>query len=247
MRPFLDKCRSAWKLKNPAEFRAQSPAGKQSWKKEVMLSAKGFVRQKLKNETMWKRTYEKQKRGGRAITRADLKKGVVLTPGRKRIKNTTAFDICLYIDISGSMSDMLDSVFKSAYSIVDELLKNFGGIKEVDKKNIKTRVFVFDTQMSEISYGKSHGVGGSTYEFDKLIHDIHKNGTDALVNIIITDGEFSSIDVNKVANEIKDLPGMFELVTNSPQGTFDKVVHKVTQLCNKPQLHVVYVDSFDNP
>lgn len=244
---FLEKCKAAAKRKRPSDLHANTHKGNTAWNKEVTLHAKKYVQKKIKTNPIWRRTYDREKRGSMAITPEQLRRGVVIPAGRKRIKNKQTFDLSVYIDVSGSMDHCITQVFKTAYTILDDLIHNFSKIKEIDKDNINTRMFVFDTQMKEIDYGKTYPAGGGTYSFSNLINDMKKNGSSALVNIIITDGDFSEVKPQEVANAIKELPGCVELVTSNIEGRFDSCEHRVRQTCGEGKFHVMYTDSEFTP
>ena len=123
------------------------------------------------------------------------------------------------------MSPMIDSVFDTAYSILDNLKKSFGAEQNVDRNKIKMKVFVFDTSMKEIKYGQKVPANGGNYDFDLLFEDILKRESDAFVNIVITDGQFN-IPVSKIVN----------LMTNKMNGLFINVVNNDY---NKEQLNEI--------
>lgn len=221
---FINKCKASEKMKPNGLILASTLKGSASWNKEVINMSKQFVNQKLKSLKEYKRSYNRIRRGERAFTSADMGKRILI-PGREEIKNKIGFDVAVYIDVSGSMSPMIDSVFDTAYSILDNLKKSFGAEQNVDRNKIKMKVFVFDTSMKEIKYGQKVPANGGNYDFDLLFEDILKRESDAFVNIVITDGQFN-IPVSKIVN----------LMTNKMNGLFINVVNNDY---NKEQLNEI--------
>ena len=240
LKDFLDKCKSSYKLKQEG-LAMNSMRGSSSWKKEVPLIARHFVKQKLRSRKQYRNTYNRIRRGERAFTDADLRNGRIIQQGREEIKNKIGFDISVFIDVSGSMHDFLSSVFTAAYSMMDSLKRDFGTEKNVDSKKINLRSFIFDTQMKEIPYGKKSGSGGSTYDFDNLMVDVMKNGAASFVNFIFTDGFFSNIPVDKLVKSFEKMEGLTILVVNNKDSkpTFDKL-QKLCETQAHSKFKVVY-------
>ena len=69
-----------------------SMRGSSSWKKEVPLIAKHFVKQKLRSRKEYRNTYNRIRRGERAFTDADLRNGRIIQQGREEIKNKYMID-----------------------------------------------------------------------------------------------------------------------------------------------------------
>ena len=244
LKDFLDKCKSSYKLKQEG-LAMNSMRGSGSWKKEVPLIARHFVKQKLRSRKQYRNTYNRIRRGERAFTDADLRNGRIIQQGREEIKNKIGFDISVFIDVSGSMEHFLNDVCTSAYSMMDSLKKDFGAEKNVDAKKINLRSFIFDTQMKEIPYGKIvKNSGGGTYDFDDLMVDVMKKGAAAFVNFIFTDGYFSNIPVDKLVKSFEKMEGLTILIVNNKDSkpTFDRL----QKLCEKQaqsKFKVVYVDA----
>ena len=133
LKDFLDKCKSSYKLKQEG-LAMNSMRGSSSWKKEVPLMARHFVKRKLRSRKEYRNTYNRIRRGERAFTDADLRNGRIIQQGREEIKNKIGFDISVFIDISGSMEKFLKDVCTSAYSMMDSLKRDFGAEKNVDVK-----------------------------------------------------------------------------------------------------------------
>lgn len=222
---FVKKCNSSKKLKDGGLMMSSNLKGSGSWQKEVTMKSKLFVNQKLKSRKEYKTSYERIRRGERAFSSSDMGKRIVV-PGKKEIKNKIGFDISLYIDVSASMNSCINSVFKSAYSLCDKLKEDFGRNAIVNNDLIRLRTFIFDTRMREIKYGqKARTTGMGTYDFEELMKDVKKNGSEAFLNIILTDGEFMSVDVNQCVKQIVASEGMWLLVVNKETNktAFDRI------------------------
>ena len=239
---FVEKCKVSRKLKDTG-LRIQSMRGNASWPKELEMKCKDYVFQKLRSRRMYHDSYQRWKRGEEVYTDADLENGRLIHKGRKVKKDKIGFDLSMYMDISGSMSGVLSKVFETAYSVMDILHKEFSHIPAVDADKIVRKSYVFDTQMQEIPYGKKHGIGGGTYEFDALLSDVYKNGSSSFLNIIITDGNFDTIKPDEIAEAINNMEGLFIIVTNNPnRHTFDDAVFTVKRKCGEEKLAVIYTD-----
>lgn len=219
-----------------------SKKGSSAWNKELELECKQFVTQKLKNQKIYKPTYNRIRRGERAFTSADMANHRIVQQGREEVKNKIGFDIALYIDTSGSMSNCIKDVFKAAYTVTDELKRTFAKDKNVDASKINLKSFIFTTQMREIPYGKSTSADGGTYSFEDLLGDIYKRESNAFLNIVITDGQFGGIKEQEVVDTIDKMEGLFIMVTNNAEGTFNSLVKAVDRKVG-PRLKVIYADS----
>lgn len=244
LRTFLEKCKVSKELKSNG-LMMDASKGSRAWNKKVEIICRQYVRQKLQTIKQFKRSYKKFRRGEGQFTDRDLQAGRIIFPGRKELKDKAGFDICSYIDVSGSMAHCIKHVFTANYSIIEYVIKQLGSEPMIDKMKIKPRTFVFDTKMWEVKYGESTHTYGSTYEFDKLLADIHKNGSNALINLIITDAGFQSIDNDKSADIIKEMDSLFIIVTNTNNtSTKDKLnsLEKAVQRKCGPKLHVIQTD-----
>lgn len=240
LKDFTGKCKLSKELKRP-DLVINSPKGQNSWNKVLLNECKAFVHKKLQLQKQYKPTYSRVKRGERSFAGSDLRGGRIIKQGREEIKGKIGFDIALYIDTSGSMSNCIDSVFSAAYGICDTLKKVFGKDAIVDASKINLRSFIFTTTMKEIKYGTKCSANGGTYEFSDLLSDVNKRGANAFLNIIITDGEFGTVDDSKVAEVISNMEGMFIMVTNNHEGTFDSTERAVTAKCGN-RFKVIYAD-----
>ena len=244
LKDFLDKCKSSYKLKQEG-LAMNSMRGSSSWKKEVPLIAKHFVKQKLRSRKEYRNTYNRIRRGERAFTSSDLRNGRIIQQGREEIKNKIGFDISVFIDISGSMEHFLKDVCTSAYSMMDSLKRDFSSEKNVDAKKINLRTFVFDTRMAEKPYGtRVKSSGGGTYDFNVLMEDVMEKGAAAFVNFIFTDGYFSDIPVDKLVKSFEKMEGLTILIVNNKDSkpTFDKL-QKICEKYAQSKFKVVYVET----
>ena len=244
LKDFLDKCKSSYKLKQEG-LAMNSMRGSSSWKKEVPLMARHFVKRKLRSRKEYRNTYNRIRRGERAFTDADLRNGRIIQQGREEIKNKIGFDISVFIDISGSMEHFLKDVCTSAYSMMDSLKRDFGAEKNVDVKKINLRTFVFDTRMAEKPYGtRVKSSGGGTYDFNVLMEDVMKKGAASFVNFIFTDGYFSDIPVDKLVKSFEKMEGLTILIVNNKDSkpTFDKL-QKLFDHQAQSKFRVVYADT----
>lgn len=244
LKDFLDKCKSSYKLKQEG-LAMNSMRGSSSWKKEVPLMARHFVKQKLRSRKQYRNTYNRIRRGERAFTSSDLRNGRIIQQGREEIKNKIGFDISVFIDVSGSMEHFLKDVCTSAYSMMDSLKRDFGTEKNVDVKKINLRTFMFDTQMAEKPYGTIlKSTGGGTYDFNVLMVDVMKKGAASFVNFIFTDGYFSDIPVDKLVKSFEKMEGLTILIVNNKDSkpTFDKL-QKLCEKYAQSKFKVVYAET----
>ena len=244
LKDFLDKCKSSYKLKQEG-LAMNSMRGSSSWKKEVPLIARHFVKQKLRSRKEYRNTYNRIRRGERAFTSSDLRNGRIIQQGREEIKNKIGFDISVFIDISGSMENFLKDVCTSAYSMMDSLKRDFSSEKNVDAKKINLRTFVFDTQMEEKPYGtRVKSSGGGTYDFNDLMEDVMEKGAAAFVNFIFTDGYFSDIPVDKLVKSFEKMEGLTILIVNNKDSK--PIFDKLQKLCEhqaQSKFKVVYAET----
>lgn len=240
---FLNKCRDAKTLKKPqSDLKLKSDNGSTYWNKNLLDICKVFIRQKLKSKKEYQDTYSRMRRGARSFTAEDMRNRRILQQGREEKKNKIGFDIALYVDKSGSMGDdTLNRVFKAAYSIMDTLKADFGRDKIVNKDKINLKVYIFDTAMKQIPYGSKCSCGGGTYNFDQLLNDIYKRNAQAFLNIVLTDGQFS-VNNAATAKLLKQMEGLFVIVTNNGKGSFDDTVQEVKRVCGNSSLKVIYTD-----
>ena len=236
---FVQKCKQSKKNGNlimPVQ------KGGAHWDKKLMQTCNVFLKQKMFNlKKQYERTYSRIRRGERAFSAEDSGKRI-LKKGKKVRKDQIGFTMAVYVDVSSSMQGCIDRVFDVAYDVVDTMKKNYGKDKHIDPKQVETKMYVFDTDMREINYGSKCGAYGGTYSFHELLSDIHERNVDAFLNIVITDGEFNSIDDNAVVKNINDMDGLFILITNQPEGYFKKLARKVNETGKQKKLVDIYAD-----
>lgn len=204
---FISKCKKSVEL-NKSGLSTGVNKGISGWNQELNHSCTAFVKKKVfQKKREFKSTYSRVKRGSGFI-----KYGQPITPGKKIVDKKLTINVAFYIDISGSMSNCIDDVWKASYVIAEGLKKKFKKESVVDEVTFK--MYAFDTQMYEVQYGKKKTAGGGTLSFEELIKYIKDNTYNYLINVIITDAGFSGINKTETTKFIKDINGMIEFVTN---------------------------------
>lgn len=241
---FLKQCDYSRKLKSEG-LAVDSNRGSRAWNKDVDAKCTKYIAQKLKSRKLYKDTYNRVKRGSAPISNSDLKRGQISRKGHMIKKNKIGFNIAIYIDCSGSMSNVVQHVFSAAYDLAEGFKKKFGKIQKVDAENINLKMYAFTTTMIPLPWGKTHRADGGTYSFTKLLEDVHDKEQEAFLNIIITDGDFQSFDNGECARVLKDMEGLFVLVTNNPlsakgAGRFDSLEKVVKTVAGPNKLSVIY-------
>lgn len=239
---FLKKCKSSSNLEEGGLL-INAQRGGAHWNKQLLLECDQYIHQKLRSQDKkYKRSFRKIRRGERAFTAQDFNDGRTLKKGKVEIKDQIGFDMALYIDVSGSMCGVIDKVFESAYDIINTLKKTYSHDKLVDADAINMKSYVFTTTMREIPFGKKCRADGGTYEFGQLLDDIYKRNANAFLNIVITDGDFASIDKSKITKTLEDMDGLFVVVSNKPKGYFSDLVNHVKHTIG-PKLVDIYADA----
>ncbi len=181
-----------------------------AWNKQLDKMIDGYIHQEvIQKHREVEQTYHRVKRGTRPV-----KFGEPIQPGVKIKDDKLNINLAFYIDRSGSMDAVVDKVFALAYQLSDKIIKEFG--QESVVGDIGFRYFAFDDSMSEIKKGQSVGSGGGTMPLKKILDEIKDNTASDLINIIITDAEFT-IDKAAVVSLAKSMPGMFFLIANQPK------------------------------
>lgn len=225
---FIKKCKSSVKCDEKG-LEAKAERGSTSWNTTMNTAINAFVRKKIfQKKRRYKSSYKKLKRGTGIV-----KMGDILQPGRKKIEERMDISIAFYIDRSGSMGGCIDDVFKACHTIADALKKRFKQEKVIDKQVFKS--WAFDMQMHELPWGKTIRADGGTMDFDKILDYINRHTKDFLINIIITDAEFS-VPTQQVKDLLKSIEGMVIFVTNSKKDEVD-AISKETEFKTK----LVYV------
>lgn len=243
LKDFLEKCRSSKRLEWGG-LGVDVKKGSTHWNKKLMNVCDTYIKQRLNNmEKHYKSSYKRFKRGESAYSSSDFANGRIIKKGKEVIKDKIGFDMALYIDVSGSMGvgGVLGKVFDAAYDIVDSVKDRYGVHKLVDASKINTKAYVFTTNMREIKYGKKVAANGGTYSFNDLLDDIYKRNANAFLNIVITDGDFDDINENAVIKTLKDMDGLFVIVSNKPDGYFKDLVNTVKRSVG-PKLTDIYTD-----
>jgi hypothetical protein len=109
------------------------------------------------------------------------------------------------------MGPCIENVFSAVFTIAEALQRHFKKEDVVEKCEFKT--YAFDTRMREIPFGKTISSDGSTMDFDEILEFIDKNSKDYLINIIVTDANFS-VNTAEVKKFLKNIPGLVIFVTN---------------------------------
>ena len=220
---FISKCKKSVEL-NKSGLSSGVEKGMSGWNQQLNQSCTAFVKKKVfQKKRFFKSTYQRVRRGSGFV-----KMGEPIQPGKKKLEKKLTINVAFYIDISGSMSECINDVWKASYVIAEGLKKNFGKENVVDEVTFK--MHAFDTQMFEVPYGKKKNAGGGTMNFENILEYIKDNTYDYLINIIITDAGFS-IDKTQTAKFIKNIDGMIEFVTNEDSVEMKKLAKEYpTQL-----------------
>lgn len=212
---FIKKCKSSVKCDEKG-LEAKAERGSTSWNRTMDTAINAFVRKKIfQKKRRYKTSYKKLKRGTGIV-----KMGDVLQPGKKKIEERMDISIAFYIDRSGSMGGCIDDVFKACHTIADALKKRFKQEKVIDKQVFKS--WAFDMQMHELPWGKTIRADGGTMNFDEILDYINRHTKDFLINIIITDAEFS-VPAQQVKELLKSIEGMVIFVTNSKKDEVEDI------------------------
>jgi hypothetical protein len=203
---FISKCKKSVELKKSG-LATGIDHGLSGWNQKLNQSCNAFVKKKVfQKKREYKSTYTRVKRGTGFV-----EYGKPIKPGRKIRDNKLTINVAFYIDISGSMGSCIKDVWKASYVIAEGLKKKFKSESVVDEVTFK--MHAFDTQMFEVPYGKEKNAGGGTMTFDDILEYIQDHTYDYLINVIITDAQFS-VDKTRTAKFIKNIKGMIEFVTN---------------------------------
>ncbi|MBO5005008.1 MAG: hypothetical protein J6D03_07200 [Clostridia bacterium] len=243
LKDFVNKCKISKQMNNNG-MQISTDRGPQSWFKDTIVQAKIFIHQKLHNKKDYKNTYNRMRRGERAFTSADLtSRSRPVLQGREELKNKVGFDLSVFIDASSSMDGVIEHVNAAAQGICQALYKEFSRDSIVDASKIKMRKFAFTTEMREIPFTHSVRTGGGTYDFGDLLNDVKKNAQESFLNIVITDGYFQNINVEKITNGIKQLEGLVILIVNNTDGKyyFDEIQSRCKVVAGS-RFRVMYCD-----
>ena len=216
---FCEKCRSAKKLnKGGLQIGAQKAA--KGWDAKMYDVTMAFVRQNISRKRReFKKSYRRLPRRNAQVA----KFGEFIMPGKEVKKNALTVNAAFYIDNSTSMNcgDRIGHVWTAAYEICESLKRKFANNKIVD--DVTFKMHYFNDYVHEIKYGQKTGCSGCTMEFAELIDEIIKRSNDYLINIIITDAGFNSVDYNRAKEFMKNVNGMVNFITVEDNYTIKKL------------------------
>jgi hypothetical protein len=225
---FINKCKASKELKKSG-LAINVQKGATGWNNKMNEIVNQYVKTKVfKAKQQYESTYRRVKRGSGFV-----KFGNPIEPGVQRKQNLMTINVGFYIDSSGSMGSSIDNVFDACYTIAEALQKQFSKEKVVD--DISFKVFAFDTGFQEIKYGKRVRSAGGTMPFHSLLEGIKKRTDDHLINIIITDAQFDSINESEVNKFIDDISGLIVFITNNSSD------HRVETISKKHKNKLEYI------
>ncbi len=207
LREFINKCTASEMLKpNGMEVKIQKGNG--GWNTQLESIVNGYVKQKIfKTKRLYQQTYSRVKRGSGFI-----KFGEPIVPGRKVREDKFDVSIGFYVDVSGSMGNDIEKVWKTVYKISKSLEKIFSRESVIEKFAFK--LFAFDTNLHKLEWGKKMNANGGTMPLEQLLRDVVDNTKSYLINVVITDADMS-IDINAVKKTLKSIEGMLIWISNS--------------------------------
>ena len=224
---YISKCKSSASLKRDG-LKVNTYRGHAGWNTEMNQICQGFVKAKVfEKKRQYEKTYSRVKRGSGFV-----KFGQPIEPGRKIKEDKMNIDVAFYIDKSYSMKNSIDNVYKAVFYIAQALKKQFGIEKVVDKVIFKS--FAFDNSLHELEFGKTMSASGGTMSFNDLLKCIGENTKDYLINVIVTDAEFQSINVNNIKDLLKSINGIILFITNEPEQVIENMAKE-----NKNKLYYI--------
>lgn len=228
---FLKKCESASALKREG-LKVNTARGISGWNTQMNKICKAFVKKKIfQKKRQYEKTYSRIRRGSGFV-----KFGQPIDPGRKIKEDKMDINVAFYVDKSGSMYSSINNVFKAVFYIADALKKYFGKEKVVDKTIFES--YAFDTSLHKLQFGKKMAADGGTLSFNKLLDYINKNTKEFLINVIITDAQFSDIDTSTIKELLDEIDGILIFITNTPNETMEDISKKYST-----KLHYILADS----
>ena len=216
---FVKKCKNSVKC-DPNGLANNTKKGKGAWNKQMDVAVNAYVKKNLdKKRRQFEQTYKRVKRGSGIV-----KMGAPIIPGKRIKDDKMPINIAYYIDRSGSMSGCINQVFEAAFKISEALKQRFRKDKLV--KSTDFRTFVFNDYMKEIKFGQTASAAGCTMGFDEILEFISKNTKNMLINIIITDANFS-INESKVKEFLKTgVDGLVIFITNCENAQVKKIANE---------------------
>ena len=227
---FISKCKSSQKMEK-SDYGAKTNSRGVSGMKELDHVINARVKKKIFNaKRQYKSTFSRLKRGFVA------KEGEMLQQGRIPKENTLNICISFYVDVSGSMSNCIDSVQTTLNTISDDVIKKYK--KDSAVSSIGVKFFAFNERIYEINRKTRLCASGGTCSLDTLFEHIETNCNNCLVNIILTDG---SMDVNKskLNSSLKNIDGCVIFITNEPN-------NEVKQYAKTTNAQVTYIQADSN-
>lgn len=216
---FVAKCKSSWKAEESG-LATNIDKGTKGFNQKVAQIVRGFVSGRVnKFKRQFVRTYHRVKRGT-----GPIEFGKPLQKGKEIIKKTMPIKVGLYVDVSGSMSGVLDDVVNALYTICESLKSIWGRDKVIDE--ISFKIFTFSDTFKEVKYGGHPKPEGGTPTFEEISNYVLEQTSDCMINIILTDGEFGGVNEGKVLDDIKELEGLTILIVNSYNKQFADIERK---------------------
>ena len=216
---FVKKCKNSVKC-DPNGLANNTKKGKGAWNKQMDVAVNAYVKKNLdKKRRQFEQTYKRVKRGSGIV-----KMGAPIIPGKRIKDDKMPINIAYYIDRSGSMNGCINQVFEAAFKISEALKQRFRKDKLV--KSTDFRTFVFNDYMKEIKFGQTASAAGCTMGFDEILEFISKNTKNMLINIIITDADFS-VNESKVKEFLKTgVDGLVIFITNCENAQVKKIANE---------------------
>lgn len=216
---FVKKCKNSVKC-DPNGLANNTRKGKGAWNKQMDVAINAYVKKNLdKKRRQFEQTYKRVKRGSGIV-----KMGAPIIPGKRIKDDKMPINIAYYIDRSGSMGGCINQVFEAAFKISEALKQRFRKDKLV--KSTDFRTFVFNDYMKEIKFGQTASAAGCTMGFDEILEFISKNTKNMLINIIITDADFS-VNESKVKEFLKTgVDGLVIFITNCENAQVKKIANE---------------------
>ena len=216
---FIKQCKSSVECRKSG-LMTYTEHGNPSWNQEMNSYIKAYVKKKVfLKKREFESTYRRIKRG------KVVKPGEVIEPGKRVKKKGMTINGAFYLDRSGSMGNSLKECFKASYIIAEALKKQYKKEKVVDE--ITFKMFAFDDYIEPVKWGNTMGLGGGTMAFQRLLKEIKERTNDHLINVIITDAAFPSIDEREVEKFVKEINGMVLFVTNNDNVTIKNLAKKL--------------------
>lgn len=222
---FLSKCNSSSSLKREG-LKVKTSYGNAGWNTQMNKICKAFVKKKIfQKKRQYEKTYSRVKRGSGFV-----KFGNPIEPGRKIKEDKMDINVAFYIDRSGSMFNSINNVFKAVFYIAESLKKAFGKEKVVNETIFES--YAFDTSLHKLKFGQKMSASGGTMSFNELLDNISKNTKDFLINVIVTDAQFSDINVSAVKDLLNEINGIIIFITNTPNETMEDISKKYSTKLN---------------